>query len=969
MGLPEEDEDQAAGGDQDPRIVEWAAEIADRIRSGESVDLEGLTRDHPELAPPLQRLMPAIRMMAAFWPDPAAEPGESGAPGRDDDGCSRVLGDFQLVRVLGRGGMGIVYEALQLSLNRRRVALKLLSDASALDPRRVRRFEIEVAAVACLDHEHIVPIHAVGRERDAPYYVMKLIVGRSLAAVARELRRLKRREATDEDADESVGPDELATTLAHELASGRLLDTPGQPAHGDPTEIQAARTQRLGAYTDSSSASPQVSVDGSSAGDRAYFRTIATLGVQASEALNYAHREGVIHRDIKPANLLVDVRGHLWVTDFGLARLRSDSGVTQTNELVGTLRYMSPEQARASRVPLDHRTDVYSLGATLYEMLTLRPAFGGYDCVQLLRQIAEVEPTPLRRLNRRIPRDLETVVLKAMAKEPARRYQSAGDLADDLGRFLRTEPVQARRTPIWRRAVTWVKANRMKAALFATAIAATVLVASFRDSLRRQEADYLARRFESADVAELAEIIPRIDVSDPAVVAWLDELYAGGSPDQKLAASLVLAPTRSACRDYTLDRFLSSDPRLMRTLIPLLQRQLPRHLIARLQSEIDIGSAPPSPAEAESRDRRRANAACALLILGRGGPAWSLLRASPDPQARSFLIATLGPAGVDPECLLGHIKDTGSSSSSRSAAIQSLSEIRDASWSTELRTDVVDTLLNLYTNDPDAGVHGSAKWVLEGWKLGDELRKIDRVLSRTRADDPRFQWRISREQLTLITIDDPALNRVIEVSDCEITVEMFGRFRGDFEYSREFSDVAACPINSTSYFDAALFCNWLSDSEGISPDQKCYRTTGMKEPPSLPVPGYLELTGFRLSTAQEFDIYCSTGTRTRRYYGDTDLLLDRYAWTLNSQDGKARPVAGKIPNDLGLFDTLGNLQEWCSADDPIDADGRYTADLRGGWFGRAPATGIDRETSFHNVYQNISNPMNGFRVVRTKAVR
>src|SRR5262249_50308581 len=150
------------------------------------------------------------------------------------------------------------------------------------------------------------------------------------------------------------------------------------------------------------------------------FRTVARLGVQAAEALDYAHREGILHRDIKPANLLVDRRGDLWVTDFGLARLRGPSELTPAGDLVGTLRYISPEQARARPIPIDHRTDVYSLGVTLYEMLTLRPAFGGTGRAQLLRRIAEEEPRPPRRLNRRIPRDLEIVVLKAMSKEPAR---------------------------------------------------------------------------------------------------------------------------------------------------------------------------------------------------------------------------------------------------------------------------------------------------------------------------------------------------------------------------------------------------------------------------------------------------------------------------------------------------------------------------------------------------------------------
>jgi hypothetical protein len=169
---------------------------------------------------------------------------------------------------------------------------------------------------------------------------------------------------------------------------------------------------------------------------------------------------GVLHRDIKPANLLVDWRGSLWVTDFGLAHCRSQSGLTLTGDLVGTLRYMSPEQAMAQRGVIDHRSDVYSLGVTLYELLTLQPAFDGQDRQELLRQIAFEEPRPPRRIHRTIPTELETIVLKAMAKEPAERYGTAQELADDLQRFLKDEPIRARRPTVQQRATKWARRHK-----------------------------------------------------------------------------------------------------------------------------------------------------------------------------------------------------------------------------------------------------------------------------------------------------------------------------------------------------------------------------------------------------------------------------------------------------------------------------------------------------------------------------
>ena len=189
-----------------------------------------------------------------------------------------------------------------------------------------------------------------------------------------------------------------------------------------------------------------------SADRRGYYRAVARLGAEAAAALDYAHQLGVVHRDVKPANLLVDGQGRLWVTDFGLARVQSEASLTVTGDLVGTLRYMSPEQALAKRVPIDHRTDVYSLGATLYELLTLEPAFRGRDRQELLRQIAFEEPLRPRRVNPAVPAELETVVLKAMAKSPDERYATAGELADDLERFLKDEPIRARRQTLPQRA-------------------------------------------------------------------------------------------------------------------------------------------------------------------------------------------------------------------------------------------------------------------------------------------------------------------------------------------------------------------------------------------------------------------------------------------------------------------------------------------------------------------------------------
>ena len=345
----------------------------------------------------------------------------------------------------------MVYEAEQVSLGRR-VALKVLPFAAALDAKQLQRFKNEALAAAHLQHQNIVPVYGVGCERAVHFYAMQFIEGHTLAAMIRELRRHAGLDGADEGrppargtADDQTAP--YAPPPGSPVAPGTGTETAAPPAAARSTERSARGT--------------------------AFFRTVAGLGVQAAMALEYAHGLGVVHRDVKPANLMVDDRGNLWVADFGLAHCQSQAGLTMTGDLMGTLRYMSPEQALARRAVIDHRTDVYSLGATLYELLTLEPVFDGRDRQELLRQIAFEEPKALRRVNRAVPAELETIVLKALEKDPADRYATAQELADDLGRFLRDESIRAKRPSYLQRARKWARRHRT---VVWSAVAATVLV-------------------------------------------------------------------------------------------------------------------------------------------------------------------------------------------------------------------------------------------------------------------------------------------------------------------------------------------------------------------------------------------------------------------------------------------------------------------------------------------------------------
>jgi serine/threonine-protein kinase len=454
------------GADLDPALAELAEEITLRLQAGEAVDLDDYAARHPQWAGPIRRLMPCLREMADLGRSVARDHAPGHARGLEDgtSGEGRLLGDFRVLREVGRGGMGIVYEAEQLALGRR-VALKVLPLAAAMDPRALQRFQLEAQAAAWLQHPQIVPVYAVGSFDDVPYYAMRFIEGASLAELIAELRRLEGLGSDDfPNATRSGG----VSSLARGLLSGRFAP-PHQEGEGsrldDRPDPEAPMSDPSAGPARSSQGSKPLAEASIRGWD--YPRTVAHLGVQAAEALEYAHGQGILHRDVKPANLLLDRRGGLWVTDFGLARLPGDGGLTATGDVLGTLRYMSPEQAQARGALVDRRTDIYSLGTTLYELLTLHSYVPGTDRQEILRRIIEDEPTPIRQLNPAVPVDLATVVAKAMCKDPMGRYLSAQHFGDDLRRFLEGRPIAARPIGLLVRAWRWCRRKPLPAGLAA----------------------------------------------------------------------------------------------------------------------------------------------------------------------------------------------------------------------------------------------------------------------------------------------------------------------------------------------------------------------------------------------------------------------------------------------------------------------------------------------------------------------
>ena len=409
-------------------------EIADRLMAAEEVDLTSYAAEYPDYAQRLTQVLPTLRMMASL----GSGISESTASPVAEVCRPETMGDYRILRTLAAAGW-----AWSTRPSRCRSVgawrLKILPFAALLNEQQLRRFQTEATAAARLQHPHIVPVYSVGCERGVHYYAMQLIDGPSLAEVIAQLRQRRRSEG--------------------QSAAGEVPD-----AAETVVEAAANALTRDDAGAD-------------------HYRGVARIGRDAAEALQYAHEQGVLHRDIKPSNLLLDATGHVWIADFGLARVEDESQLTRTGDVLGTLRYMSPEQAAGQHEKVDARSDVYSLGATLYELATLEPACDRPTRRQIVKQVAAGHIVPPHQLDRRIPRPLSLVISQAMARRPEDRYQSAQELADDLQRFLSGDRVQARPPTLLRRVRDWSRRHRLASAatvgLLVVALVATAITHHF----------------------------------------------------------------------------------------------------------------------------------------------------------------------------------------------------------------------------------------------------------------------------------------------------------------------------------------------------------------------------------------------------------------------------------------------------------------------------------------------------------
>jgi len=478
-----------------------AEEYLRRRRLGERPTPAEYAARYPEHAARILELFPALELLEGLKPRPEDDAGRSQATGTGSgDGARagggdrlRRLGDYTLLRELGRGGMGIVYEAEHESL-KTRMALKVMHPRFRAERDHERRFQTEARSAAKLHHTNIVPVFDYGEQDGVCYYAMQCIVGVGLEHVLDDVRRLRAAACCDAGSRTGGAGQGTAksaatvppTAIARGLLTGRFADarTASLVAGSDSTAILARGGPTPVASSGTCAEADRSASDGSGAGagtdslsfasqsEPVYFREVARLGAQVAGALDYAHRQGVVHRDIKPSNLLLDTQGNVWVTDFGLAKLVDGNDLSQSHDLVGTLRFMAPERFRGVTDPLG---DVYSLGATLYELLTLKPAFAERDQARLIDQITHESPVPLRQHDRRIPRDLETLVQKALARDPKDRFATADELAAELRRFLENRPIRSRPISASERLWRWGKRNPGLAALIALAATLTTI--------------------------------------------------------------------------------------------------------------------------------------------------------------------------------------------------------------------------------------------------------------------------------------------------------------------------------------------------------------------------------------------------------------------------------------------------------------------------------------------------------------